>query len=235
MTEQQRIDDYADQFARHLVASHAERMRRRAELVGHLSDAAEVGELTEALRRLGRPEVAARSFAPARSRGPAPPARRFAAAAVDNLPLIGVTLALFVGSVARVSHEGGLVAAIFPPILHAEFGGVCVTLAPAGCAGDLYAGAGRLYTVGIPLAVAWSILGLGILESRTGTTPGKWLLRLLVTTEAGLRVRPSVALLRRTSFLAGPLAWLDWAPLLWGERRRLLDRVTRTKVVADDR
>jgi uncharacterized RDD family membrane protein YckC len=208
-------------------------MRHRAELVGHLADAAEAGELDEALRRLGSPESAASSFTPEPSRRSAPVARRLAAAVVDNLPLIGVTVALFGQSVARASDSGGTVTGFFPPIVHAEIGGVCVTLAPVGCASGLYAGAGLLYAVGIPLALAWSVLGLGLIESRTGTTPGKRLLGLLVTTEAGLRMRPDTALLRRASFLVGPLAWLDWVPVVWGDRRRLLDWATGTKVVID--
>jgi uncharacterized RDD family membrane protein YckC len=232
MTEQERIDEYADQVARHLVASPAERMRRRAELVGHLSDAAEAGELTETLQRLGGPEAAARSLAP--TRRPAPPVRRFAAAVIDNLPLIAVTAALFIGSIARMSSAGGTVAMYFPPTLSLDFGAVCVMLAPGDCGAGPYAGAGALYAVGLPLALAWSILVLGLVENRTGTTPGKRLLRLRVATEAGLRMRPGVALLRRTSFLLGPFAWLDWVPLLWGNRRRLLELATGTKVVADD-
>ena len=93
-------------------------------------------------------------------------------------------------------------------------------------------GGGILQTVAVPLALAWSILVLGILESRTGSTPGKRLLGLTVVTETGLRVPLRACAVRRLSLLAGPFAWLDWLPQLWGERRRLLDRLTRTKVIA---
>ena len=37
--------------------------------------------------------------------------------------------------------------------------------------------------------------------------------------------------MRRLSFLAGPLAWLDWLPILGGDRRRALDRIADTGVV----
>ncbi|ROT31249.1 RDD family protein [Micromonospora sp. HM5-17] len=233
MTDQQRIDDYADEVVRRLVASPDERRRRRAELVGHLTDAAEAGELAAALDRLGSPESAARSFAAERTRPLAPTARRFAAVALDNLPLIGVTVALLVVDAVRVLNEGGGFAATFPPIPYVEIGDVCVTAAPLRCGDEAYPGAGPFRAIGVPIALCWSILGLGILESRTGTTPGKRLLRLRVVTEDGLRVTVGSALLRRLSFLLGPLAWLDWVPLLWGDRRRLLDRVSGTKVVSD--
>ena len=52
------------------------------------------------------------------------------------------------------------------------------------------------------------------------------LLGLTVVTGTGLRVPLRACLLRRLSLLAGPFAWLDWLPQLWGERRRLLDRAT---------
>jgi uncharacterized RDD family membrane protein YckC len=63
-------------------------------------------------------------------------------------------------------------------------------------------------------------------------TPGKWLLGLTVVTGTGLRVPPVTCVVRRLSLLAGPSAWLGWLPQLWGDRRRLPDRLTRTKVVA---
>lgn len=48
--------------------------------------------------------------------------------------------------------------------------------------------------------------------------------------EAGDPLQASVV--RRLSLLAGPFAWLDWLPQLRGERQRLLDRLTKTKVIA---
>lgn len=233
--QQRRINEYAAEFTRHLVAPAGERERRRAELVGHLTDAAEAGELTEALDRLGDPEAAAGSFAPEGSVPPAPVRRRFAAAAIDNLPLVVVTVALAIQQAIRLWSHDGTITLMFPPVLSFQSDDVCVTVAPLSCARELYPDAGSLYRIGVPLALAWSILGLGILDWRTGRTPGKRLLRLVVVSDTGLRIRPGKALLRRVSFLAGPFAWLDWIPLLWGDRRRLLDRVTATKVVSDDR
>ena len=57
------IDRYARRFERHLSGSPEDRARTTAELVAHLSDAAEAGELAEALSRLGTPETAAATTA----------------------------------------------------------------------------------------------------------------------------------------------------------------------------
>jgi uncharacterized RDD family membrane protein YckC len=161
------------------------------------------------LQRLGGPRSAAALFTPARTAPLASMYRRLQAALIDLLPLIGVTIALTV----RQAENGPRILLAFPPSLSQPGGGI-------------------LYAVGMPLALVWSILVLGILESRTGATPGKWLLGLTVVTETGLRVPPVTCVVRRLSLLAGPAAWLDWLPQLWGDRRRLLDRWTRTKVVA---
>lgn len=83
-------------------------------------------------------------------------------------------------------------------------------------------------------ALAWSILGLGVLEALTGATPGKRLRGLKVVTQNGLRVPVVTAVVRRLSFLVGPFAWLDWIPVLWGGRGRVLDLVAGTKVVVVD-
>jgi hypothetical protein len=230
--EQRRIDAYADDFARHLAVGVAQRARRRTELAAHLADAAEAGELDAALARLGNPRDAARQFTAPGAR-PAPIGRRLAAAAIDNLPLIAVTVALTVHGALRVG-DGGSFTLFFPPVLHIEIGGVCLTFLPIGCGAGLYPGAGALASVGIPLALAWSIVGVGLVESRTGRTPGKALLRLRTGTEDGLKLRPSAGLVRRASLLAGPLAWVDWIPFLWGDRRRLLDRAVGARVTSDD-
>jgi hypothetical protein len=50
-------------------------------------------------------------------------------------------------------------------------------------------------------------------------------------TADGLRLHPVTAVVRRRSLLAGPVAWIDWIPLLWDDRRRSLDQLTQTKVV----
>jgi uncharacterized RDD family membrane protein YckC len=222
--DQQTIADYTRAFERHLAGTAADKARSKAALVEHLSDAADAGELAEALQRLGSPEAAAASFAKERSASPASMRARLLAALLDNLPLLGVAIALFVQGIGR----GSSIVGAFPPFVYVQFGGVCVALAPVPC--GAYEG-GLLYAVGVPLALAWSILGLGLLESRTGATPGKRLLGLRVVTQSGLRVHPAAGTIRRLSFLLGPIAWLDWAPALWGERRRILDYVADTKVV----
>ncbi|MQA86545.1 MAG: hypothetical protein GEV03_18410 [Streptosporangiales bacterium] len=229
--DRQRIEDYAAQFERHLAGSAQDRAWTRAELVDHLSDAAEAGELADALRRLGGPEAAAETFARERSMPPAPTAARLLAALIDNFPLVAVAIALFVQGLVRALGQGGGFGATFPPVVHVKIGGVCVALTPLQCGGDFYEGAGLLYAVGVPLALTWSILGLGILEALTGTSPGKRFRGLKVVTESGLRMQVVIGVVRRLSFLAGPLAWLDWIPALWGDRRRVLDLLVGTKVV----
>ncbi|HEX6685161.1 MAG TPA: RDD family protein [Candidatus Limnocylindrales bacterium] len=226
MTAQsQRISEYAGAVARYLPGPAAERDQRRAELVEHLMDAAETGELDEALRRLGDPEQAAAAFAPAGSPIEAGFARRIGAALVDNLPLLAVAIALAVQSLT-----GGSFAFAFPPLVYLRVEGVCVSTTPvAGCASDV---PGWIYGIGMPLALAWSIVGLAVLESRTGTTPGKRLAALRTVSETGLLPRLGPAVVRRTSFLLGPLAWLDWLPFLVGGRRRLLDHLAHARVVA---
>ncbi|MFG6195558.1 RDD family protein [Nonomuraea sp. JJY05] len=228
--EQQIIDDYVERAARHLTGPARERAKE--ELGEHLSDAAEAGELAEALSRLGTPEEAAAAFA---ELSPAPPARvdvRFVAVLIDNLPLVGVTIALLVQGIARTAGQGAGFSLAFPPFLYVKVGDVCVSLSPQGCGIGAYDAAGLIYTLGVPLALTWSIVGLGLLEAWTGTTPGKRAMRLRVVTESGLRIHPVAGVARRLSLLLGPFAWLDWAPVVWGDRRRVLDRLVETKVVA---
>jgi uncharacterized RDD family membrane protein YckC len=226
--DRQAIEAYADRVERHLVGSAPQKGAIRAELLDHLDGAASAGELADALRRLGSPETAAASFARARPMPPAPPTRRLAAALVDNLPLIGVTIALFVLDLA---NGGGGAFGTFPPYVYAGFGETVCVSGPIGPGCGAYDDAGPLYTVGVPLALAWSILGLGLIESRTGSTPGKRLLGLCVVTETGLRVGALAGIVRRTSFLLGPLAWMDWIPFLAGRPRRVFDYVAGTRVV----
>jgi uncharacterized RDD family membrane protein YckC len=223
--DQQVIAEYARRFQDHLVGPAQQKAAARAELVEHLTDAADAGELAQALGRLGSPEAAAGAFAPARP--PASFGRRVAAAVIDNLPLLAVTVALLARDLAR----GGDTFAAFPPYLYLRVGEAVCIGPPVGSGCGAYDGAGLLYSLGIPVALAWSILALGVLESRTGATPGKRLLGLWVVTEAGLRISALAGVVRRTSFLVGPLAWLDWLPFLANRRRRVLDYVARTKVV----
>jgi hypothetical protein len=67
--ERQTIDACTARVARHL--SGPARDRAKAELSEHLADAAEAGELTDALARLGTPQEAAATFAELRSAPPA--------------------------------------------------------------------------------------------------------------------------------------------------------------------
>jgi hypothetical protein len=120
--DRQTIEDYAQALERCLVGPVQDKARSR-EVTEHLYDAAEAGELAEALQRLGSPRSAAALFTPART---------------------------------------------------------------------------------APLASMYR----------------------------RLQVPPVTSVVRRLSLLAGPSAWLDWLPQFWGDRRRLLDRLTRTKVVA---
>lgn len=222
------IERFASRVERRLAGPASYRAQARAEVVDHLSGAAEAGELPETLHRLGDPESAAQSFVRSRPAPRAAFASRAAAATLDNLPLLGVTAALL----WRALAEGWeTVVVTFPPALYLRFGdSVCVG-SPVAPACDTYAAAGSLYTLGVPLALLWSVVGLGLLESRFGATPGKRVLGLWVVDDTGLRIGPGAGVLRRLSFLVGPLAWLDWVPFLAGHRRRLLDHVAGTEVV----
>jgi uncharacterized RDD family membrane protein YckC len=226
MAEDERIDQFADDVQRRLACEPREAARRREELVEHLRDAAEAGALDEALTSLGSPEQAAAAFARELAAPDASFERRIGAALVDNLPLIGVSVALAVQGL--VGGNGTLLA--FPPHAYLEIGDACVSTVPGGGCGE-YTNPGLLYAIGMPLALAWSILVLGILESRFGGSPAKLLFGLRVVTEDGLRIRPAAGVIRRLSFLLGPLAWIDWVPFLAGRRRRLLDHLAATRVV----
>ncbi|MEV4567155.1 RDD family protein [Nonomuraea sp. NPDC049419] len=229
--ERRTIDDYTDKVARHLIG--AERDRARAELGDHLSEAAEAGELTEALDRLGPPAEAAAAFAESRTAQPARIDLRFVAVLIDNLPLVAISIALFVQGVLRTIETGAGFTMSFPPATYFRIGEGCVAFTPLNC--GAYDASGLIYSLGFPLALAWSVIGLGLLEARTGTTPGKRLMKLRVVTETGLRIHPLTGIVRRISLLLGPFAWVDWVPAVWGDRRRILDRLTTTKVVPADR
>lgn len=222
MTDDQIIDQYADAFARHLVLDPVQRDQRRRELVAHLHDAALAGDLAGAIERLGPPGSAALAFGPVSARRPAPLGRRLAAAMLDHLPLLGIMAALIVQGILGA----GTVTAAIPPVVRVEVGGACVALAPVDCE----SGAGLLSGVGVPLALLWSIVGLGLWEARSGRTPGKRLLGLAVTTESGLRIGLGAAMLRRVGLLGGPLAWADCVPVIW-TGRRVLEQLTHTRVV----
>ncbi|MEV0830011.1 RDD family protein [Nonomuraea rubra] len=229
--EQEIIDDYAERVGRHLLGSS--RDKAKAELGAHLSDAAEAGELEHALSRLGTPREAAVTFAGLASAPPAPMDVRLVAVVIDNLPLVGVTLTLLVRGIFRIAELGSGFSLAFPPFVYVKIGEGCVAVGPVQC--DVYGYAGLLYTVGVPLALLWSIAGLGLVEAWTGTSPGKRLMGLCVVTEAGLRIHPVTGIVRRLSLVLGPIAWLDWVPVAWGDRRRVLDHLTGSKVVRAER
>ncbi len=117
----------------------------------------------------------------------------------------------------------------FPPFVYAQFGNIYLASLPFGPFSvyndDL------LYAVGMPLALAWSIIVRGIMASRTGSTPGKRMKGLRVISESGTRVSLSAGIIRRLSFLLGPAAWLDWVPALRGDRQRILDHLAETRVI----
>lgn len=232
--KQEIIDDYTERVGRHLMGPA--RDKAKAELGAHLADAAEAGELDHALSRLGTPREAAATFASLRSAPPAPMGARMAAVVIDNLPLVGITLALLVMGIFRIAELGSGFALAFPPFVYFKIGDGCVSVGPPVlCDAGVYDYAGLLYALGVPLALLWSIVGLGLVEAWTGATPGKRLLKLCVVTEAGLRVRPVSGIVRRLSLVVGPVAWLDWVPAVWGDRRRVLDHLTGTKVVRAER
>lgn len=221
----QRIDGYAAAVERLLACPPAQAAQRRRELTEHLHDAAQAGDLAQALASLGDPQQAAEAFARERAAPPATFSRRAAAALIDNLPLVAVAIGL-----ALQALRGTGFTLAFPPHFYVEAGGACAAFSFGGCT---HYPQGVLYAVGMPVALLWSIAGLGLLEGRTGSTPGKRLLGMRVVSERGLRIGAKPGLLRRLSFLVGPLAWLDWAPFLTGRPRRLLDYVAGTKVVRD--
>jgi hypothetical protein len=67
--DRQAIEDYAQAYERCLPGPARDKTRSRAELAAHLYDAAEAGELAEAMQRLGAPDRprASRSPWPGRS------------------------------------------------------------------------------------------------------------------------------------------------------------------------
>ncbi|MFC4534482.1 RDD family protein [Sphaerisporangium dianthi] len=202
------IEEYARAFEGHLAGSAQDKARRRQELVGHLSDAAEEGELAEALERLGTPASAAATFAKGATLPYAPLGRRIGAILIDHLPLIGISAALAVQAIRR-GHD---ISLAFPPWVYQEDGGF-------------------LHGIGVPLALLWSIIILGVLEGTWGTTPGKALMGLRVVTENGLKIHVGDGVFRRVCLLLGPIAWVDWLPIVFNERRRILEHVTHTVVI----
>ncbi|MET9341928.1 RDD family protein [Nonomuraea sp. NPDC003804] len=210
--DEQIIEDYARVFERHLVGPAKDKERRTQELVGHLSDAAQDGELAGTLKRLGPPESAAATFAKKPTPDYAPLGRRITAILIDHLPLIGVSVAMLVQSIQR-GHDYYFA---LPPRLSFDQGD------------------GLLHFVGVPLAIVWSIVVLGIMEGVRGTTPGKMLMKLRVVTESGTKIHVGDGIFRRVCLLLGPFAWIDWLPIAFNERRRILEHLTHTVVIDAD-
>ncbi|TDD37568.1 RDD family protein [Actinomadura sp. KC06] len=213
MTDEQRIiDDYAREYEGLLAGSPDERARGGREMAGYLQDAAEAGELAETLRRLGSPRAAVTAMSKQGSAPTAPLGARFDAALRDHAPLLVVTVVLMLQQVLRQLDEGGPLMIFFPPPPYQPGGGL-------------------LHAILMTLALTWSIVALGVIEGRTGTTPGKRRAGLRVVDDTGVRAGTSRCVLRRLSLLGGPLVWLDWAGVLGDGRRRFSDRLTRTKVI----
>jgi hypothetical protein len=126
--KQQMIETYTQEFEHYLIGTDQNKGRAKAALLEHLHDAAEAGELSEAIARLRPPETAAITFSQETTYPEATVADRFLAAAVDNLPLIVLTIALLVQSIRQ---GGPNIAASFPPFVYLEVGGLCIAPIPS--------------------------------------------------------------------------------------------------------
>lgn len=239
------IEDFINAVHRQLAGSDVDRVRTVDQLREHLMDAKDAGELTHMLERLGDPQAVAEGYAKERPLPEAAIVDRMIAAAIDNLPLIAVAIGLLIQDILSGS---GSIRATFPPFVYAEIPGFdyiiaaipptvqyasgngCMMITPLPSVCGIYHGSMLLH-LGLPLALTWSIIGLAFLESRTASTPGKHLMGLQTVTITGIKASLTTTILRRLSFLLGPLAWLDWSPLLWNDRRRILDLLVGTRVV----
>jgi uncharacterized RDD family membrane protein YckC len=223
-----RIEQFIEKFSDCLVEGVIDVQSACAEMREHLHDADQAGELDEALSRLGSPGNAAAALLEERLPEEATFGDRLLAAAIDNLPLVIMALALLIQNIL-IRPES--VSFTFPPLVYIQIGNACVAPIPVVIGECGFYNGGLLYALGLPLALAWSIVGLGLIEARNGITPGKRLLGLRVVSDQGLRIQYRLGIFRRLSFLAGPLAWVDWAPGLWGERQRVFDKLAGTRVV----
>jgi uncharacterized RDD family membrane protein YckC len=207
------IEEYADDFERWIVGSDAYKSECRAELVAHLHEAEEAGDLHGALERLGSPKAAAAAFSAGQSLKVAPAVRRWWAALIDNAPLIGVGLALPIVALFDGAH--GFPWSVVPFI-------------------NIGKGLSSLQNIGVPLAVAWSVVVLALFETRSGQTPGKRLLHLRTVSTSGARPTLRQAIVRRLTFLTGWFAIVDWCIGVVDPRhQRLFDRLAHTEVVDD--
>lgn len=204
------IESYLEAVGRWLAGSPDQRAESLAELEAHLRDATASGDLDGALERLGSPREAAAALSRVDLATPAAPGARALAALVDHAPLAVATVLVAVLDIA----DGG-------PLL--------VTL-PAGLRLD---GGWGYWNLATPLALAWSVFGVALLEATNGTTPGKTLARIRTVSEDGTAVSLRQAIVRRIPLTFGPFLWIDVLAVLFTRgRRRIFDLAAHTSVVA---
>ncbi len=218
-------DQYVNEFERWSAGTPARKQQLRAELEAHLEGAEQAGELDAALQRLGTPRDAAQAFAAGHELPTAPLVRRVLAFIIDGLIPFGV------------AALGMLISAGFGP------GGPCPGASNVGCASRIEVGPYRWDNVEVgvgaallvAVAIFWWVLGLTIMEWRTGRTPGKAIMGLRVVSESGIAPSFGQVLVRRlTLVFSGPLQVIDWAFALFDDRhQRGLDKLARTLVITD--
>lgn len=212
------IDAYLREFERWAVGSPKDLNEWRTELAVHLTAAEEAGELEEALSRLGAPREAAAAFSQGRRTTPAPLTSRWRAALIDYAPLILVAVGLAIWQF--VTREGRAFGFTFPPV------GIEIdsrrTLTE------------NLVQNGVVLAAAlWSLVGLALVESRNGRTPGKRAMGILTISEDGTAVSLKQTLIRRLPVLFWPVFWIDLITLGTARRQRVFELLAGTQVIAD--
>lgn len=205
------VDDYTKRAHRFLVGSRQQRTEAANELKSHLLEAADSGSPQEVIQRLGTPRQAAAVFSKVGVQAGAPLLKRFLALLIDNAPLIVATV---LAAVAHARHARGTAVSFSVP--------ATIAVTPHATWVDYYL---------VPLAMGWSVLGLGILEGMGLRGPGKRAIGLRVVNTDGTAPSVTTTLLRRLSLLLGPLVWIDALPALGATHRRLLDRWCHTKVV----
>lgn len=215
-------DEYLFQFERWVGGSRERKARARAELEEHLEGAEQAGDLESALTRLGDPRSAARDFSSGYELRPAPLPRRFLAAALDFAVVVLVAVGgLASGTWAATARE----EALFPEDVSLEMSGETWYLTSLSALG------GAL----VALAVLWWIVGLPLLEWRTGRTIGKSALGLRVLAEDGSAASFGQIVVRRlTLVFSGPLQLFDWAFVFFNaKRQRAFEILAKTIVVRD--
>jgi uncharacterized RDD family membrane protein YckC len=217
------IDEYLSEFERWTVGPPTERESWRAELAAHLGEAERAGELDDALRRLGSPREAAATFSRSGRWDLAALGRRWRAAAVDYAPLAAVALALAVWQnvFSRTDNVFSFGLLSFPPPL-----GLVINTERALAENIVW----NCLVLGAGL---WSFLGLALIESRTGRTPGKRLVGLATISEDGTAVSLQQALIRRIPLWFGPVFWIDLLTLCTARRQRVFELLARTRVIED--